>query len=280
MTDLSGYVGSFTATVKHRARYINADLCTGCGICQEKCPVKVIDEIYEAGIGYRKSAYMPFPQAVPKVPVIDGPSCTFFDRGTCKACEKFCPTGAIDFTQKDEEVQVEVGNVVLATGFELFDPRRIEQYGYGTPAERLHQPRVRADVQRRRPHQRPDRPARRRHRAEGGGDRPLRRQPRPQLQQLLLGDLLHAEPEVRPPRRRAHRRHGLQLLHRHPGARQGLRRVLPAGPGRGHDLRPGPGGRGDRRPAAARRGGPGRAPRSSRWRTRSPASSAGSRSTW
>jgi heterodisulfide reductase subunit A len=131
VTDLSGYVGSFTATIRHRARYINADLCTGCGICQEKCPVKVIDQMYEAGIGYRKSAYMPFPQAVPKVPVIDGPNCTYFSKGTCKACEKFCPTGAIDFTQQDDEVKVEVGNVVLATGFELFDSRRIEQYGYG-----------------------------------------------------------------------------------------------------------------------------------------------------
>jgi heterodisulfide reductase subunit A len=75
---------------------------------------------------------MPFPQAVPKVPVIDGPNCTYFAKGTCKACEKFCPTGAIDFTQQDEEVKVEVGNVVLATGFELFDPRRVEQYGYGS----------------------------------------------------------------------------------------------------------------------------------------------------
>ena len=131
VTDLSGYVGSFTATIKHRARYINADLCTGCGICQEKCPVKVVDQVYEAGIGYRKSAYMPFPQAVPKVPVIDGPNCTYFSKGTCKACEKFCPTGAIDFTQQDDEVKVEVGNVVLATGFELFDSRRVEQYGYG-----------------------------------------------------------------------------------------------------------------------------------------------------
>ncbi len=132
VTDLSGYVGSFTATINHRARYINADLCTGCGICQEKCPAKVVDEMYEAGIGYRKAAYMPFPQAVPKVPVIDGPNCTYFAKGTCKACEKFCPTGAIDFTQQDDEVEVEVGNVVIATGFELFDSRRIEQYGYGT----------------------------------------------------------------------------------------------------------------------------------------------------
>ncbi len=131
VTRLDGYVGNFTATIKHRARYVDADLCTGCGICQEKCPVQVLDQVYESGIGYRKAAYMPFPQAVPKYPVIDGPNCTYFEKGTCKACEKFCPTGAIDFTQKDEDVTVDVGNVVVATGFSLFDARRVEPYGYG-----------------------------------------------------------------------------------------------------------------------------------------------------
>ncbi len=131
VTDVKGYVGNFTVTIKERARYINTDLCTGCGICQEKCPVRVQDTAFEAGLGYRKVAYMPFPQAVPKYPVIDGPNCTYFEKGTCKACEKFCPTDAIDFTQVDRDVVVEVGNIVLATGYELFDPRRIEQYGYG-----------------------------------------------------------------------------------------------------------------------------------------------------
>jgi len=131
VTDVKGYVGNFTVTIKEKARYIIYDLCTGCGICQEKCPAKVQDLEFEAGLGYRKVAYMPFPQAVPKVPVIDRDNCTYFSKGTCKACEKFCPTNAIDFTQEDKEVVVEVGNIVLATGFELFDARRIEQYGYG-----------------------------------------------------------------------------------------------------------------------------------------------------
>ncbi len=131
VTRVDGHVGSFRATIRHRPRYIDADLCTGCGICQEKCVVKVVDEVYEAGLGYRKSVYLPFPQSVPKTPVIDVDNCIFFERGTCKACEKFCPTGAIDFTQQEEEVEVEVGNVVLATGFELFDARRVEPYGYG-----------------------------------------------------------------------------------------------------------------------------------------------------
>ena len=93
VTDLSGYVGSFTATIKHRARYINADLCTGCGICQEKCPAKVVDEMYEAGIGYRKVAYMPFPQAVPKVPVIDGAELHLLREGHLQGLREVLPHG-------------------------------------------------------------------------------------------------------------------------------------------------------------------------------------------
>jgi len=97
VTNVDGYVGNFTVTVKKKARYVNTDLCNGCGVCQDKCPKKVIDPVFEAGLGYRKAIYRPFPQAVPKYPVIDRENCTFFQKGTCKACQKFCPTGAIDF---------------------------------------------------------------------------------------------------------------------------------------------------------------------------------------
>jgi heterodisulfide reductase subunit A len=131
VTHVGGYVGNFTVTLRKRARYVNTDLCTGCGICQEKCPKKVIDDVYEAGLGYRKAVYTPFPQAVPKYPVIDAQNCIFFQKGACRACEKFCPTGAIDFEQQDEVVTVQVGNIILATGYDLFDARRIPQYGYG-----------------------------------------------------------------------------------------------------------------------------------------------------
>ena len=128
---VDGYVGNFTVTIKKRARYIKTEDCTGCGICWEKCPKKVIDDKFEAGLGYRKAVYTPFPQAVPKYPVIDDINCTYYQKGTCKACEKFCPTNAIDFNQKDEILTVEVGNIVLATGWDLFDARRIPNYGYG-----------------------------------------------------------------------------------------------------------------------------------------------------
>lgn len=129
--NVSGYIGNFTVTVRKRARYVNEELCTGCGICEEKCPRKVIDEVFEAGLSYRKAIYRPFPQAVPKYPVLDPPNCTYFERGKCKACQLFCPTEAIDFEQQDQLITVQVGNIILATGYDLFDAREISQYGFG-----------------------------------------------------------------------------------------------------------------------------------------------------
>jgi heterodisulfide reductase subunit A len=131
VTHVDGYVGNFQVTIRQKPRYIDTTLCTGCGICQEKCPKKVVDEVFEAGLGYRKAVYTPFPQAVPKFPVIDHENCTFFQKGTCKACEKFCPTNAIDFNQQETLLQIDVGQIILATGYDLFDARRIPQYGYG-----------------------------------------------------------------------------------------------------------------------------------------------------
>lgn len=128
---VDGYVGNFTVTVRQKPRYVDTDLCTGCGICWEKCPKKILDDVFEAGLGYRKAVYTPFPQAVPKYPVIDTQNCTYFQNGKCRACEKLCPTHAIDFSQQDQFVTLTVGNIILATGFDLFDPRRIPQYGYG-----------------------------------------------------------------------------------------------------------------------------------------------------
>jgi heterodisulfide reductase subunit A len=128
---VDGYVGNYTVKVRKRARYVDEELCTGCGLCIEKCPSKTVDEEFECGLGYRKAVYRPFPYAVPKYPVLDPENCTFFQRGKCKACQIVCPTNAIDFEQEDEMLELEVGNIVLATGYDLFDARRIPQYGYG-----------------------------------------------------------------------------------------------------------------------------------------------------
>jgi len=131
LEQVSGSIGNFRVRIRRRARHVREDKCTGCGLCIEKCPRKVVDEVFEAGMGYRKAIYTPFPQAVPKIPVIDTRSCIWFERQRCRACEKLCPTGAIDFDQQDEFLDVEVGNIIVATGWELFDCRRIPQYGYG-----------------------------------------------------------------------------------------------------------------------------------------------------
>jgi heterodisulfide reductase subunit A len=127
--EIAGYVGNFTVKIKKKARYVNEDKCTGCGVCQTKCPFKVESE-FEAGIGQRKAIYTPFPQAVPNVPVIDTDHCAYFLKGKCRACEKFCEAGAIDFEQKDKIVEVQVGSVILTTGFNTFDPTPIYHYGY------------------------------------------------------------------------------------------------------------------------------------------------------
>lgn len=128
---VDGFVGNFTVRVRQKARKIDTELCTGCGDCWSRCPAKVVDTVYEAGLGYRTAVYRPFPQAVPKYPVIDIETCIYFQKGTCRACEKFCPTGAIAFDQQDEYLLLDVGNIVLATGFDLFDARRVTEYGYG-----------------------------------------------------------------------------------------------------------------------------------------------------
>jgi len=129
--EVSGFVGDFTVKVRKKARFVVEEDCTGCGICIEKCPTSVIDDVYEAGIGYRKAVYRPFPQAVPKYPVIDTENCLYFKTGKCRLCEKSCPTEAIDFEQQDELIELNVGNIILATGYETFDAMRMSQYGYG-----------------------------------------------------------------------------------------------------------------------------------------------------
>jgi len=128
--EVSGYIGNFKVRIRKKARYVNEELCTGCGVCQTKCPWKV-DSEFEAGLGKRKAIYTPFPQAVPNVPVIDKEHCAYFQSGKCRACEKFCEAKAIDFEQEDEIIEVEVGSIILATGFQVFDPTPIYAYGYG-----------------------------------------------------------------------------------------------------------------------------------------------------
>jgi heterodisulfide reductase subunit A len=129
---VAGYVGNFTVTVRRKPRYVNEELCTGCGTCIEKCPWKKIPSEFDWGLGNRAAIYYPFPQAVPRIPVIDTINCAYFKNGKCGACKKFCQREAIDFEQKETQVELEIGTIILATGFHDFDPRSAPQYGYGT----------------------------------------------------------------------------------------------------------------------------------------------------
>ena len=127
---IEGEIGHFTATIQHKAASVNWDLCTGCGLCQEKCPAKVSSP-FDRGIAKRKAIYTLSPQAVPNKPIIDRESCTWYTKGKCRLCEKVCPVHAIDYEQQSSTTQVEVGAIILATGYELYGLENLGEYGYG-----------------------------------------------------------------------------------------------------------------------------------------------------
>jgi len=129
VVEVSGYIGNFKVNIKKKARYVDETKCDGCGICWEKCPVEVNSE-FNLGLSKRKAIYTPFPQAVPNIPVIDHEHCAHFPNGECRACEEACPTKAIDFEQTDQIVELEVGSIIVTTGYNVLDPTPIPQYGY------------------------------------------------------------------------------------------------------------------------------------------------------
>ena len=135
VSEVSGFVGNFKVKVKKYPRYIDEAKCIGCGECIEGCVYKdgKYPNEFDMGLGKRKPIYMSFPQAVPSIPLIDAATCIEFKSHKCpKGCVEKCgDRDAIDFTQQVQEIELEVGTIVMATGFKPFDARRLPQYGYG-----------------------------------------------------------------------------------------------------------------------------------------------------
>jgi len=129
---VSGFVGNFKVNIRKKARYVDPNECTGCGICWSKCPVSVPSE-FEQGLGKRKAIYIPFPQAVPNKPVIDTEHCLKFTSGgkRCGICQKLCPKQCINFEDKDEIITVEVGAIIVAAGYDIMPTSAFGEYGYG-----------------------------------------------------------------------------------------------------------------------------------------------------
>ncbi|KMY66911.1 methyl-viologen-reducing hydrogenase subunit delta [Desulfocarbo indianensis] len=126
---VKGYVGNFTAKILKKARFVHEDQCTACGDCAEVCPVVVPDEFNE-GLSSRRAIYQPFPQAVPSAYVLDIKNCLGHDPIKCGKCAERCDKKCIDFDMKDEELEVKVGTIVVATGMEVYDPTVLDEYGY------------------------------------------------------------------------------------------------------------------------------------------------------
>lgn len=123
--EIKGVPGDFTAKIWVKPRGVDPEKCIGCGACNAVCPGKGPDE-YNEGLATRKAIYRPFPQAVPSVYTIDYDSCL-----KCHACERACPAQAIDVDDPGKEMELKIGAIVLATGFELYDLSGLPQYGYG-----------------------------------------------------------------------------------------------------------------------------------------------------
>jgi heterodisulfide reductase subunit A len=127
VTEVTGYVGNFEVTILKKPHYVDQVKCTACGICIDSCPITVGNE-FEIGLGTRKAIYVPFPQAVPGEYTIDMENC--INCGICARTD-VCEPEAINFDDEPEYIKVKVGTIIVATGYDSYDPTELKQYGYG-----------------------------------------------------------------------------------------------------------------------------------------------------
>ena len=128
--EVRGFVGNFNVKIKKKARYVKEDVCTGCGLCTEKCPQKKVPNDFNLGMDNKRAIYIPFAQAVPKVATIDPNYCTMLKTGKCGVCSKVCTANAIDYTQKDEFIEEKYGAIVAATGFNPISMDKFDEFAY------------------------------------------------------------------------------------------------------------------------------------------------------
>lgn len=128
---VSGYVGNFTVKIRKKATYVDWKACTGCGVCMEKCPSRKVPDEFNEGLSFTRAINIPFPQAIPKKARINRDYCLYLTKGKCRICEKVCPAKAIRYDMEDEIITEEVGAIIVATGYDLFDPSVYGEYGAG-----------------------------------------------------------------------------------------------------------------------------------------------------
>ncbi|MFX1364579.1 MAG: FAD-dependent oxidoreductase [Promethearchaeota archaeon] len=127
---ISGQSGNFEVSVLKKPRYIDETKCKGCGDCASSCPKIEAPNIFDMNLGKRKSIYIPFPQAVPPVYLIDPELCLKLTKGVCGVCEKVCKAEAIDYDQEPHEIKLKVGAVVVATGYDMLGEELTSRWGY------------------------------------------------------------------------------------------------------------------------------------------------------
>ncbi|HHE38257.1 MAG TPA: CoB--CoM heterodisulfide reductase iron-sulfur subunit A family protein [Candidatus Cloacimonetes bacterium] len=128
--EIVGSFGNFTVKIRRKARYVSEEACIGCSACFEPCPVEIPNQL-NGGLSDRKAIYIPYPGALPNVPVIDRLNCLHLNGKECNACEQACAFGAINFEDKDEVIERSVGAIVLAIGSKLVNPAQYPQFGFG-----------------------------------------------------------------------------------------------------------------------------------------------------
>lgn len=127
---VQGELGDFQVRIRRHASYVDWEACTGCGLCQEKCPANAPSE-FEREMGDRRAIYTLSPQAVPNKPIIDPDHCIHFLRDRCGACAKLCPVGAVDFEQQDTIIEERCAAIILAPGYEVYGLENMPEYGGG-----------------------------------------------------------------------------------------------------------------------------------------------------